>query len=257
MAAGQHFLTSDSRQLGALSVGADAIEDGRFEAVLSAAEPADSEGRRDNDGSRRWLGPPAVSELDHGFERVGVGQGHDPEKLDPAAAFVKVNLDGVLFLLEHLPLVMLGSPVQVQESVTIGAKVSATVADDDGRSLSVVVIFASRTRIRTLASVASCSGPLARGQPFDVVLVEDAERGQGKPQDRKLEALVRIPELFFQLGQVENVLSDGGLGDDGPVFAQLSDRHVFEKLDDVFRDLLGHGASHPPAGTGRVSRMNG
>jgi hypothetical protein len=43
-------------------------------------------------------------ELDHGLESVGVGQGHDPEEFDSAAAFMKVDLDGVFFLFENLHL---------------------------------------------------------------------------------------------------------------------------------------------------------
>ena len=45
---------------------------------------------------------PAVPELDHGLERLRVGEGHHPKELRPPAALVQVHLDGVLLLLEHL-----------------------------------------------------------------------------------------------------------------------------------------------------------
>jgi len=70
---------------------------------------------------------------------------------------------------------MLRPAVQVEEPVAVGAQVSAAVANDDGRSFSVVVIFTRRPGIRAIGSGAARPRPFARRQAFDMVFVEDAE----------------------------------------------------------------------------------
>jgi hypothetical protein len=120
----------------------------------------------------------------------------------------------------YLTLVVLGPAVQMEEAVAVGTEVAATVAHDDGGGLAVVVVLAGRARGRALPTP-SGSGPLARGQPLDVVLVEHAERGQRQPEDGELEALGGIAVPVLQLRQVQDVLGDGALRDDGPVVADL------------------------------------
>ena len=54
---------------------------------------------------------PVLPELDHPLESGAVSGRRQPEQLGPAAAFVKVDLDRLLLLLEHLPGVVPSLPV--------------------------------------------------------------------------------------------------------------------------------------------------
>ena len=54
---------------------------------------------------------PVLPELDHPLEGGAVSGRRQPEQLGPAAALVKVDLDRLLLLLEHLPGVVPSLPV--------------------------------------------------------------------------------------------------------------------------------------------------
>ena len=54
---------------------------------------------------------PVLPELDHPLEGGAVSGGSQPEQLGPAAALVKVDLDRLLLLLEHLPGVVPSLPI--------------------------------------------------------------------------------------------------------------------------------------------------
>ena len=83
----------------------------------------------------------------------------------------------------HLTLVIFGAAVEMEEAVAVAAQVSARVADDDGDGLSVVVVVAGRPRGRVGRRAGRSAVPLAGGEALHVVLVEDAEGGEGEPED--------------------------------------------------------------------------
>ena len=56
---------------------------------------------------------------------------------------------------------MLRAAMQVEETITVSAEVAAAVADNDGRSFAVVVIFARWTGIRTVATRRASPSPFA------------------------------------------------------------------------------------------------
>lgn len=59
---------------------------------------------------------------------------------------MQIDFDGFLFLFEHLALMRSGLAMQMQESIAISAEVSTLSAEDNGCSLSVVMVIAGRLR---------------------------------------------------------------------------------------------------------------
>ena len=70
--------------------------------------------------------------------------------------------------------------MQVQEAVTVSTQVAAVRAQNDGGGLSIVVVVARWARLAMGAIGAA--DPLARGKTVNMIVVENTERGQGKPQ---------------------------------------------------------------------------
>ena len=120
----------------------------------------------------------------------------------------------------HLALVVFGATVQVEKAVAVPAQVAAGVAHDDGDGLAVVVVVASGPggRVR----VARAAVPLARRESLDVILVEDAEGGEGEPQHGVAHALARISAAVVQSSQVQDILGHGALGHRSPLIAQAA-----------------------------------
>ena len=82
--------------------------------------------------------------------------------------------------------------MQVEKAVAVPAQVAAGVAHDDGDGLAVVVVVASGPGGRVRVARAAAAVPLARRESLDVILVEDAEGGEGEPQHGVAHALARI-----------------------------------------------------------------
>ena len=84
-----------------------------------------------------------------------------------------------------------GATVQVEKAVAVAAQVAAGVAHDDGDGLAVVVVVASGPRGRVRVPCAA-SVPLSGRQSLDMILVENAEGGEGEPQHGMAHALAGI-----------------------------------------------------------------
>ena len=133
----------------------------------------------------------------------------------------------------------------MEESVAIAAQVAARVADDDGDGLAVVVVVAGRPRGRVrcrAAPAAPATVPLAGGESLDVILVEDAEGGEGEPQDGVAHALAGVPAAVVEPGQVQDVLGYRALGHRRPLVAQaaLEVRMLDAALMSVRRTIANH-----------------
>lgn len=138
----------------------------------------------------------AIPELHHRLQRPRIGQRQQPEQLRAAAALVQLHPNRFLLLLAHGAPVHARLPTEMQEAVAVGAQRSAHLALDDSRRLAVVVIGTKgsrgrRTRCRRCGH--RTLGPSARGQPFDVLAIEDAHGGQRQPQRGRSNAVAVFP----------------------------------------------------------------
>ena len=116
-------------------------------------------------GAPGLLLAPVLPELDHPLEGGAVSRGSQPEQLGAAAALVKIHLDRLLLLLEHLPGVVPGLPMQVEEPVAVCAQVSAGVTQDDGQGLPVIMIVTGWP----LLTPSPWSSPLPTAQTLHVI----------------------------------------------------------------------------------------
>lgn len=64
--------------------------------------------------------------------------------------------------------------------------------------------------------------PLTRGQPLDVIQIQNAKGRQRQPERRRLQTLGRIPAAVAHPRQIQDVLGNGGLRHGTPSLRQFT-----------------------------------